>query len=172
VAQDRTTSEETDHLFGSGIYADAGVGVGYHTGLWSGFPYSAFTAKAGNRWNLSHSRYRTYNIGIQFTWADVSIGNGSSFPYRVGFGGFGISNMFRIKSNIGFEVNINLIPNVLKGGSGSRYYGPTANLELRIRYKRFYLGIDSGILINIGAGSMVYGGYTGLKLGFNLFVRE
>lgn len=159
-------------LFANSIYADAGAGVGYNTGLWSGYPYSAFVAKAGSRWKLKGSNYSTYNLGIQITWATVSFNKGYGFPYGIGFAGIGISNMFRAKNNLGFEVNVNLIPNILKGSSGSRYYGPMANLELRVRYKWFYLSVDSGILINIGSGGMVYGAYSGLKLGFNVFVRE
>lgn len=173
VAQDKSTpSEEKDKLFGSSFYLDAGAGVGYNTGLWSGYPYSAFMAKAGSRWKLKGYKHSTYNLGIQITWATVSFNKGYGFPYGIGFAGIGISNMFRAKNNLGFEVNVNLIPNGLKSSKNNRYFGPMGNLELRVRYKNFFLGLDSGILINIGSGGMVYGGYTGVKLGGNLFFKK
>lgn len=170
--------EETDNLFGSSIYLGVGYGYGYNTAIWADFPYSAITAKAGNRWKLKGSIHRTYNFGIQFTWLTISMNKNLGqqkeyFPLGVGFAGIGISNMFRARNNLGFEVNINLIPHFQQSNDKSnRYFGPMANLELRMRYNAFYISLDSGISININTSQFILGGYTGLKLGFNLFVRE
>lgn len=170
MGQTSSKSEnKIDRLFGNSVYVDAGVGVGHNTGIWSGYSFSSFMAKAGSRWKLKGTNYSTYNLGIQITWATVSFNKGYGFPYGIGFAGIGISNMFRAKNNLGFEVNVNLIPNGVKSSDNDRLFGPSGNLELRMRYKRFFLSLDSGVLINIGAGGMIFGAYSGVKLGFNIF---
>ncbi|MEX2484352.1 MAG: hypothetical protein WED10_07330 [Brumimicrobium sp.] len=173
-----STKERGDGLFGSSIYVGAGYGYGYYTRIWTDYPYSAITGKIGNRWKLKGSRLSKYNFGIQFTWLTVSINENNSqqieyFPFGIGFAGIGISNMFRINKSFGIEVNINLMPHVQKKSNpNNRYIGPMLNLELRMRYKAFYVGLDSGISINISVPDFILGGYSGLKLGFNLIAKE
>lgn len=175
VAQEKSVAPKIEEvLFSNSIYLDAGYGVGGVTGIWSGYTYSALSAKLGNRWKIVGTNYSTYNLGVQLTWVHFSLINGgfginNSDGYGIGFAGVGISNMFRFKKNSGFEVNINLIPLAQSDLDKYRfYYGPMANLELRFRYKRFYLGLDSGISVLFNKG-MIFGAHTGLKLGVNLF---
>lgn len=175
-AQEELSAPEKEHiLFNNSIYFDAGYGYGGITSLWSSHSYSALSVKMGNRWKLIGTDFSTYNLGLQLTWIHYSFNTsrslvGSPNGYAIGLAGIGVSNMFRIKKNSGFEVNINLIPLAQNDPYfNENFYGPMGNLELRFRYKRFYLGLDSGVSMLFGGGGAVFGAHTGMKLGVNLF---
>jgi hypothetical protein len=179
IAQNNSVPKENkDILFGSSIYLSGGYGYGYNTDIWIGYPYSAITGKIGNRWKLKGTNHSTYSFGVQFTWITFSSNENlrlikEYFPFGIGFAGIGVSNMFRANKNFGFEVNINLMPYIQeKNNPNNTYIGPMANLELRMRYRQFYIGIDSGISINLSLPDFVLGGYSGLKLGFNILIEE